>query len=379
MRYCALILCAFLMSGCALFNRDDAAKPMELVDFEPSVKVQTVWQKNVGAGTGKRVVQLQPALDDEVIYVADVKGRVQALNRFNGARLWRQRTGDEITAGVGVREGLVLFGTRQGEVVALSSADGQELWRNTLTSEVLAVPNTDGNTVVAQTIDGNLFALDAKTGEHRWRYETPAPILTLRGSGQPLFTGSMVVAGFANGKVIAFNSRNGLIQWEQRVALPQGRSELDRMVDISASPLLQDNVIYVASYQGRIVALNRSNGRPLWAADASTHQDLAYADRRVFLSEADSGVTAYRSTSGAILWQNDQMLRRYINGPQVLGDYVAVADFKGYLHVMNQDDGEFAARRRLGRRAISGSMMSDGDILYVVTDRGRLYALSVAE
>lgn len=379
MRYGALILCALLLSGCTLFNRDDAAKPMELVDFEPSVKLQTVWRKNVGAGTGKGVVQLQPALDGDVIYVADAKGRVQALDRFSGARLWRVRTGDEITAGVGMREGLVLFGTRQGEVVALSSADGEELWRNTLTSEVLSVPNTDGNIVVAQTIDGNLFALDAKTGEHRWRYETSVPVLTLRGSGQPLFTGSMVVAGFANGKVIAFNSRNGLIQWEQRVALPQGRSELDRMIDISASPLLQENVIFAASYQGRIVALNRSNGRPLWAADASTHQDLAYFDRRVFLSEADSRVTAFRSTSGAMLWQNDQLLRRYINGPQILGNYVAVADLDGYLHLMNQEDGEFAARRRLGRHAISGSMKSDGDILYVLTDRGRLYALSVAE
>src|SRR5690625_6401474 len=150
-----------------------------------------------------------------------------------------------------MRYGLVLFGTRQGEVVALSSADGGMLWRNALTSEVLSVPNTDGNIVVAQTIDGNLFALDAKTGEHRWRYETSVLVLTLRGSGQPLFTGTMVVAGFANGKVIAFNSRNGLIQWEQRVALPQGRSELDRMIDIRASTLLQENVIFAASYQGR--------------------------------------------------------------------------------------------------------------------------------
>ena len=97
------------------------------------------------------------------------------------------------------------------------------------------------------------------------------------------------------------------------------------------------------------------------------------------MSEADSRVSAFRSTSGAMLWQNDQLLRRYINGPQILGNYVAVADLDGYLHLMNQEDGEFAARRRLGRHAISGSMKSDGDILYVLTDRGRLYALSVAE
>src|SRR5690625_5468795 len=114
MRYGALILCALLLSGCTLFNRDDAAKPMELVDFEPSVKLETVWRKNVGAGTGKGVVQLQPALDGDVIYVADAKGRVQALDRFSGARLWRGRTRGGSSGGVGRGGGRVGFGTRQG-------------------------------------------------------------------------------------------------------------------------------------------------------------------------------------------------------------------------------------------------------------------------
>src|SRR5690625_5687832 len=123
---------------------------MELVDFEPSVKLQTVWRKNVGAGTGKGVVQLQPALDGDVIYVADAKGRVQALDRFSGARLWRGRTGDEITAGAGIRGRPVLFGTRPGAAGALSSAAGGGLWRHTPNSEVLSVPNTDGDTGVAQ-------------------------------------------------------------------------------------------------------------------------------------------------------------------------------------------------------------------------------------
>src|SRR5690625_6608324 len=107
MRYGALILCALLLSGCTLFNRDDAAKPMELVDFEPSVKLETGWRKNVGAGTGKGVVQLQPALDGDVIYVADAKGRVQALDRVSGARLWRVRPTEEIIVRVGVARGLM--------------------------------------------------------------------------------------------------------------------------------------------------------------------------------------------------------------------------------------------------------------------------------
>src|SRR5690625_6363283 len=145
MRYGALILCAVLFRSCTLFNRDDAAKPMELVDFEPSVKLETVWRKNVGAGTGKGVVQLQPALDGDVIYVADAKGRVQALDRFSGARLWRVRTGDESTAGVGNAGGVVVVGIRQGGRVGLVEGGRLGAWRNTLFREDLSVSDTGGN------------------------------------------------------------------------------------------------------------------------------------------------------------------------------------------------------------------------------------------
>jgi outer membrane protein assembly factor BamB len=174
---------------------------------------------------------------------------------------------------------------------------------------------------------------------------------------------------------MAFNPRNGLVLWEQRVALPQGRSELERMVDIDASPILRDGILYVASYQGRVAAYNRATGRGIWASDTSTHEDMVLSGNVLFISQSDSRVTAYDANSGALLWENDQLLRRRITGPQVFGDYVAVADFKGYLHVMNRADGEFVARRRLDRKGIRASMLSDEEILYVYGNRGRLYAL----
>ncbi len=379
MRYCTLLVCALLVSGCSVFGKKDGTEPMELVEFEPSVELETVWKQNVGAGRKKAVIKLQPALDGDVIYAADIRGRVEAFNRHTGKRLWRSKTEAEVTGGVGASAGLVLLGTRSGEVLALSAEDGSKLWSSQLSSEVVAVPATNGQVVAAQTMDGKLHVLDAETGPPKWKYENPPPVLTLRGSATPIVTDSVVYAAFATGKIMAFNAGNGLVVWEHRVALPQGRSELDRMVDIDAAPLLRDGVIYVGSYQGKIAALNRITGRPLWSQDGSTHQDLALNDRRLFISQADSQVIALGATSGEIIWQNDELLRRKLNGPEILGDYLAVGDFDGYLHILNQSDGELAARRRLDRAGIDGSMVSDGEILYVLSNDGRLVALKIAE
>ena len=66
----------------------------------------------------------------------------------------------------------------------------------------------------------------------------------------------------------------------------------------------------------------------------------------------------------------EQVRRQLVGAAGAIGD-VACADERRSMPAPR------APHR--GRHAISGSMKSDGDILYVLTDRGRLYALSVAE
>ncbi|MBN0495508.1 PQQ-binding-like beta-propeller repeat protein, partial [Pseudomonas aeruginosa] len=97
---------------------------------------------------------------------------------------------------------------------------------------------TNGDVVVVQTQDDKLIGLDAASGDQRWIYERTVPVLTLRGTGAPLIAGNMALAGLASGKVVAVDLQRGLPIWEQRVAIPQGRSELDRVVDIDGGLLL---------------------------------------------------------------------------------------------------------------------------------------------
>ena len=92
--------------------------------------------------------------------------------------------------------------------------------------------------MLVQTIDGRLLALEQEDGAVRWSFDNQVPILTLRGSASPLFDGNAVYAGFANGMVSAVRADNGEPLWEHRVMLPEGRSELDRMVDVDGSPCL---------------------------------------------------------------------------------------------------------------------------------------------
>lgn len=377
------LLCLALASGCSWLGGDDEEnlKPAELVDFDASYKLQTQWRANVGAKARQYWATLHPAASTETIFTADHDGRVTATDAATGRARWSENFDISISGGVGYGDELVLFGTIEGQVYALDANDGSLLWRSTLSSEVVASPATNGKIVVVQSIDNRLFALDATSGEILWQHDSDAPILSLRGTSSAVALSNMVIAAADSGKLMAFNPDNGALLWETRLALPKGRTELERMIDIDGKPLLVDDIIYSVSYQGRLGALTRGTGRNLWFQDSSSHHSPAYGNGTVFVTEDSDWVRAFQAGSGRVVWTNEQLARRELTGPAVISDaaanFVAVADTQGYLHLLNADDGSFVARTKVKGGAVSAPLLVVGDQLIVQTDGGSLVAYRV--
>jgi outer membrane protein assembly factor BamB len=61
----------------------------------------------------------------------------------------------------------------------------------------------------------------------------------------------------------------------------------------------------------------------------------------------------------------------------VLGKYVAVGDFEGYVHLLSREDGSFAARFKTdGGAIVTTPDELDGGLL-VQTSSGGLYSLAI--
>ncbi len=372
----ALLLMSAIISACSSTDEVNI-EPMELVDFEAAVELKEVWSKDIGAGQDTRFSRLTPALDGDTLYAAGSEGEVVSLNAQTGKELWSKDLDRELAGGVGVGPNNLYLGGYTGSVYALSRNDGSEQWQTKLSSEILSAPQSNGEVVVVQTLDGRLYGLNAQNGEQIWRYDNPVPVLTLRGTANPVIFADKVYAGFASGKAVALKLADGVQVWEQRVAVPQGKTELERVVDIDATPLLQGNIIYASAYQGRIMAINRSNGRPMWAADSSSHKDISTLHGNIYVSSADDRVRALNSGNGEQVWENDNMLRRELGAPHAIGGYVAVTDFEGYIHILDREDGRFVAREKVDGDGVRASMISGDGLLYVYGNSGDLVAYRI--
>ncbi|KPC24210.1 Outer membrane protein assembly factor BamB Precursor [Pseudomonas syringae pv. cilantro] len=377
-KHAALLALAILAAGCSS-NSKKELPPAELTDFKEEVVLHKQWSRSIGDGQGKTYNMLVPAIDGDRIYASDVTGEVFSLDRLTGDVIWKKDLDLPVSGAVGVGYGLVMIGTLKGEVVAMDAATGEEKWRARVTSEVLAPPATNGSVVVVQTQDDRIVGFDASTGSQLWIYESTPAVLTLRGTGAPLVTNRLAVAGLTTGKVVALDISNGVPVWEQRVAVPQGRSELDRVVDIDGGLLLSGGTLYVATYQGRVAGLDLESGRVLWQRDASSYSGVAQGFGSVYATLASGTVEGIDERSSSALWSNESLARRQLGAPEVYSSYVAVGDMEGYLHLLSQVDGRFVGRERIDSDGLRARPLVVGDMIYVYGNSGKLEALTIKQ
>ena len=375
---------AVLLAGCGTFadptewfSGAEVIEPAELIELSNTIQPQTLWKRDVGSGTDDQRLALEPYVAQGVVYVADGEGRVQAIDGGSGAVVWKVDLDAPVSGGPGVGDGIVVVGTSDGEAIALAAADGSERWRARLTSEVLSVPAVGSGVVIVHSVDGKLFGLEAASGNERWRYERAVPTLTLRGSGSPVLVDGSVYIGMAGGRLLALRADNGSVEWDTPVTVPTGRSELQRLADIDGDPLVLGGCVFVATYQGEVAAVEQRSGRVAWRRKVSAYSRMAADRNGIYVSDEDGTVWGLDILSGAVKWEQKALAHRGLSNVGLLGDYVVVGDFEGYLHWMNQRDGEFVARTRVGSDPITTGLRVVDDVLYVQGDDGDLAAITL--
>ncbi len=367
-----IILLMFTLSSCALFHRSPPPPMAALTTFTPTLTVKQAWSTRVGDSLKKQYLTLTPIVVDNVIYTADYTGRLTATNASNGRRIWQVNTKQPLTTGLAAGNGMLFVGTGSGQILAYALNNGAFIWNAPLSSEVLATPTVAGNKLLVKSEDDHLYALNIQNGQTLWSYTEQTPDLILREGNSPQVSGNNVVVGFADGQLGVFSLETGNILWKRPIANPQGVTTVERMIDIDNTIMVQGNVIYVATYQGIIAALNITTGNIIWQHDISSYAGLVLQNNAVYVVDANSHVWAFDQRTGNILWKQDNLFGRYLTGPTLMGNAIVVGDAEGFVHWLSLQDGHFEARAAVDKSGIVARPVVVGNTVYIYSNDGRL-------
>jgi len=376
----ALVLGALLIpnAGCSLFGGDDEeeeeGQPAELVKFKPTIRIKKVWSESLGDDSESLRLALQPASDGARVFAAAHDGKVSAFDAEKGKRLWRRKTKLQLSGGPATDGEVVVLGSSNGEVIALNAADGRQRWRTNVSSEVLAAPAIAGGVALVRTVDGKLTALDLTDGRQRWFVQQVMPRLTVRGTGAPVVLGDTVFCGFDNGKLASYSLADGSVGWEVLLDPPAGRNEIERLADINSTIRTIGDDLYVVGYRGQLASVAAESGQVMWSRDVRSYEGLSVDLQNVYVSGAESELTAMSRQTGIDLWKHEQLKHRDISGPTAYLNSVVVGDFEGYVHFFDTATGKPQARVRAGGDRVTSPPVVVSEMLYVQTDGGDLAA-----
>jgi len=376
---CCLLLVGGLVAGCGGRSKDTSEPPAELTSFKQTLEVKKLWSTKVGGSAERLRLGLKPASDGARIYAGAHDGQAASFDAQTGKKIWAVKTRLPLAAGPGFGDGLVVFGTTDGDLVALDAETGEERWRHAVGSEVLAAPAVATNVIVLRTVDGRLRGFSTSDGSELWNVDQTLPALTLRGNTAPRVAGTVVVTGFDNGRVGAYALRTGEAQWEIAVANPTGRSELERLVDVSAGLQVVGNDVYAVGYNGRAVGIDLNTGILLWQQDMSSYAGLGADFNNVYVTNNVDAVIALDRNGGNQVWRQEALRLRDVTAPTRYGNSLVVGDFQGYVHWLDPADGHFIARARAAGDRITAAPLVVGQNVYVQGEDGSVTAFTVPD
>lgn len=386
------LACLSLLTGCAgldagrdlisglsdsIFGEEDTADPpAALSEYSAEVQTEVLWKSSVGDGADQQYLKLIPAVQGDRVYAADRNGTLQARSTAQGDLVWETETSFPFSAGPGFSPSSLIMGCTSGDVISFDIGSGQQKWQTTVPSEVQAVPVVSNGIVIVRTTDGKIIALREADGSKLWTFEHNVPALSIRGAGAPMILDNVVYVGQASGKLEALQLKDGKNLWEATIAIPSGRSEVERLVDLDVDPIESRSSIFVSSFQGGTSAISQSDGDVVWRnQEVSSYTGLSNDRRYLYVSDTQGEVWQLDQRNGAALWRQKDLRNRRLSAAVVYENYVVVGDFEGYVHWLSSTDG-----RQLGRVQISNSpieakpVVVDGTV-YLYAKDGTLAAL----
>ncbi len=369
------------LSGCSmldnwLLGKDNTVPPTPLKSFKEQVNLTPKWRQvvTVRRARAEGFYNLRPIVLDNTVYTAAADGSVEARDNRTGKLLWRNHLNAALSSGPVVNQSYLVVGSEDASLFLLNRATGKLLWHKVLSNAILAAPALSTHFVLAKTIDSTLYAVDIKTGHIRWQHQESSPELVLRASSAPVVSGNIIVSGFANGKVYAF-SHQGVPIWVEAIGYPKGSSEVERMIDVDATPIVVGRRVYAVSYQGMLMALSLDTSKVLWKRSLSSFRNMTRVRGTLYVTDSNSHIWAINEKNGVVLWHQKALSHRGVTAPVATPLGLLLADKFGVIHLLSYDNGLVIGRQKVTSDRIDSAPRVVGRAIYLQTARGVLHHL----
>ena len=296
-----------VVAGTVYFGSND--KKLHAVDAETGTQL---WEFET-----EGFIWSSPAVANGVVYFGSNDGNLYALDALTGNELWRFETRYTIESSPAIADDKIYFGSGDYLLYVLDATTGEKLWEFQTEGAILSSP-TISNGIVYITSFRFLYALNAEDGRFRLGYRTPREIY----SSPTVYKGIVYFNCDSFLYAVKSNARNWPNEyairswWLQfyvvRLAPPPpplsghvGKLTLSwsRPMTTRSSPVVSEDTLYTCAGRN-VYALDPVSGETKWTflARGLISSTPAAASNALYLSSTDGRLYAIDISDGSLLW-----------------------------------------------------------------------------
>lgn len=234
-----------------------------------------------------------------------------AVDLKNGSQIWRYPSeadrGRQIYAAPEIGDGFAVVGDYNGVLTALDQVNGTRKWEfEGAKDRYIGSALISDGMVYAPNSDHYLYALDTG-GNLKWKFKGEGP-----NWAKPLADKNMVYLASMDHNFYAFNKDFSAIDLKNaddgsRTLLANAEWSIDLGMAIVGEPVLVDGIVYAATIEGGLFAIDTKSEKLLWSFNDDGNLRAVWGkpvvtDEAVYIADVDGNVYAVNTLNGKSLW-----------------------------------------------------------------------------
>jgi outer membrane protein assembly factor BamB len=237
-----------------------------------------------------------------------------------------------------------------GEIVAGRYSTGEKTWIRNIKTPLVAEPSSSKDLLFVATQHGSIYALEKRNGNQKWTVKLEEQIE----APLSIFNDHLLVPTAA-GTLLALSEEDGRLIWEHH-----GNGKYN------ARAVVYDHNILIGGWQGLLLCL-KEDGSLNWRFQAGNRitEDVFASKNVVYAATHDDSIFAIDIPSGRLLWTYKAP---YPSNLLLAGSNLIFGDLHGSLFALNAPTGRLIQKTSVDQVAVKRIFQCQDHYL-ILTDR----------
>ncbi len=345
---------------------------------------QKSWEASFGDGDSKRDFLIAtPIIASNKVFAIDANAKVSAFDEATGKLLWQKqikaknesdKESSLKAAGLAYYANNIYVTTGFGGVFALKADTGETIWELYNKTPIRIAPIGGDGKIFVQTIDNNVVAINAYNGKEVWRYSSSVEGTTLVNGGAPAYSSELdvLVVGLNNGEIRALKASTGSPLWSDYLISMDTNKLMSNINTIHANPIINNEVLYAASNNNLLVAINLRTGARIWEKEINVISQPYVAGNYMFLLANQANLIAIELKTGEIIWNSNipageedtSEISNIKNvGPILVSNRLIVSNSNGYNFYISPYTGNVLGYKKLENGSNLSPIVANGQVI----------------